>query len=90
MKLSIKDVFNKCDQICSFLWIWSHLLKKPLMENFILYSVTNIENVQEKPMRNIKILVHSCIGLIVIGFWILITVCITAFNATHQRTAGAI
>ena len=60
------------------------------MENFILYSVMNIENVQEKRMRNIKISVYSCIGLVVIGFWILITVCITAFDATHQRTAGAI
>ena len=35
MKFSIKDFFNKCDQIHSFLRIWSHLLKKSLMENFI-------------------------------------------------------
>ena len=35
MKLSIKDSFSKCDQIRSFLRIWSHLLKKFLMENFI-------------------------------------------------------
>ena len=35
MKFSIKDFFSKCDQICSFLRIWSHLLKKSLMENFI-------------------------------------------------------
>ena len=34
MKFFIKDFFSKCDQICSFLWIWSHLLKKSLMENF--------------------------------------------------------
>ena len=33
MKFSIKDFFSKCDQIRSFLWIWSHLLKKSLMEN---------------------------------------------------------
>ena len=39
MKLSIKDFFSKCDQICSFLRIWSHLLKKSLMENFIFYAV---------------------------------------------------
>ena len=32
MKFSIKDFFSKCDQIRSFLWIWSHLLKKSLME----------------------------------------------------------
>ena len=35
MKFSIKDFFSKCDQIRSFLRIWSHLLKKYLMENFI-------------------------------------------------------
>ena len=35
----LKDFFRKCDQIRSFLWIWSHLLKKTLMENFIFYVV---------------------------------------------------
>ena len=35
MKFSIKDFFSKCYQICSFLRIWSHLLKISLMENFI-------------------------------------------------------
>ena len=34
MKFSIKDFFIECDQIRSFLRIWSHLLKKSLMENF--------------------------------------------------------
>ena len=28
MKFSINDIISKCDQIRSFLWIWSHLLKK--------------------------------------------------------------
>ena len=27
MKFSIKDFFNKHEQICKKLWIWSHLLK---------------------------------------------------------------
>ena len=35
MKFSIKDFFSKCDQILSFLRIWSQLLKKSLMEYFI-------------------------------------------------------
>ena len=39
MKFSIKDFFSKCDQIRSFLWIWSHLLMKSLTENFIFYAV---------------------------------------------------
>ena len=37
MKFSIKDFFSKCDQIHSFLRIWSHLLKKSFMENFIFF-----------------------------------------------------
>ena len=37
MEFSIKDFFSKCDQIRSFLQIWSHLLKKSLMENFMIY-----------------------------------------------------
>ena len=35
MTFFIKDFFSKCDRIRSFLRIWSHLLKKSLMENFI-------------------------------------------------------
>ena len=34
----MKDFLSKCDQIRGFLRICSHLLKKSLMENFILYS----------------------------------------------------
>ena len=40
MKFSIKDFFSKCDQIRSFLRIWSYLLKKFLMENFIFRAVS--------------------------------------------------
>ena len=39
MKFSIKDSFSKCDQIRSFLRIWSHLRKKYLMENLIFCAV---------------------------------------------------
>ena len=39
MKFSIKDFFSKCDQIRKKLQIWSHLLKKSLMENFIFVAV---------------------------------------------------
>ena len=35
MKCPIKNFFSKCGQIRSFLRIWSHLLKKSLMGNFI-------------------------------------------------------
>ena len=42
MKFSIKDFLSKCDQIRSLLPIWSHLLKKSLMENFIFCAVDSI------------------------------------------------
>ena len=39
MKFSIKAFLSKCDQIRNFLRIWSHLLKKALMRNFIVCAV---------------------------------------------------
>ena len=35
MKFSIQDFLSKCVQIRSLIRIWSYLLKKSLMENFI-------------------------------------------------------
>ena len=35
MKFAIKDFSSKCDQIRRYLRIWSYLLEKSLMENFI-------------------------------------------------------
>ena len=42
-KFSIKDFFSKCDQI-SRLRIWSHLLKKSLIENFIFWAVNRVSH----------------------------------------------
>lgn len=39
MKCSITDFFSKYDEIRSFLWICSHLLKTSVMKNFIVCSV---------------------------------------------------
>ena len=39
MKFSIKDFFYKCDEIRRKPRIWSHLLKKSLMENSIFCAV---------------------------------------------------
>ena len=42
IKFSIKDFSSKCDQIGRKLRIWSHLLKKSLMENFTFCAVCAI------------------------------------------------
>ena len=55
MKFSIKDLFSKCDQIRSFLWIWSDLLKKSLMENFIFCAVIAGEFIGWKDARKEQI-----------------------------------
>ena len=44
MKFFIKDFFSKFDQIRRFLRIWSHLLKKSLMENFIFCVVKRVDH----------------------------------------------
>ena len=44
MKFCIKDFFSKCDQIRSFLRIWSHLLKKSLTGNFTFCVVVIFED----------------------------------------------
>ena len=42
VKFSIKGFFSKCDQIRRKLRIWSHLLKKSLVENFLFCAVLDI------------------------------------------------
>ena len=42
VKFFIKDFFSKCALIRSFLRIWSHLLKKSLMGNFIFCAVNGM------------------------------------------------
>ena len=44
MKFSIKDFFSKCNQIRSFLRIWTHLLKKFLLKNIIFVQCNVIFN----------------------------------------------
>ena len=41
-KFSSKNLLSKCDHIRNFLKIWSHLLMKPLMENFIFSAVLGV------------------------------------------------
>ena len=58
MKLSIKDLFSKCNQIRSFLRIWSYLLKKSSMENIFFCAVTGL--CQTSMVKLFKKLVNSC------------------------------
>ena len=52
MKFSIEDFFSKCDKIRSFLRIWSHLLKKSLMENFISVQCELFFTLNKSPLIN--------------------------------------
>ena len=50
VKLSVKDFFSECDYIRSFLQIWSHLLKKSLIENFIFVQLRLLTHTQKLPI----------------------------------------
>ena len=52
MKFFIKDFFSKCDQIRKKLRIGSHLLKKPLLENFIFWVVENCKDAENQTFTN--------------------------------------
>ena len=43
MKFSINDFLSICHQIRGFLRIWSHLLRKSLMENFVFCAVSILQ-----------------------------------------------
>ena len=47
MKFFIKDLFSKCDQIRSFLRIWSNLLNKSLTENFLVSADGKLDNFEK-------------------------------------------
>ena len=53
IKLSIEDLFSKCDQIHSLLWIWPHLLKKTLNEklHFLCSDSRKQEATLTKPQQ---------------------------------------
>ena len=42
IKFFFEDFLSKCDKIHSFSRIWSYLLKKFLMENFIFCTVNTL------------------------------------------------
>ena len=54
MKFSIKNFFSKCDQINRKLRVWSHLLKKSLMENCVFHALM---------CKCVFIRVHCCVHL---------------------------
>ena len=76
MKFSIKDFFRKCDEIRRKLRIWSHLLKKSLIENFIFCVVLQwgtLENISRVySLINAKRVFKHCM----IIFILLLQICL--------------
>ena len=73
MKFSIKHVFSKKDQIRNFLRIWSHLLKKSLMRNFIfcavnVWSMLKVHN-KKRPERGPRVSIDDIVLMSL--FWTL-------------------
>ena len=67
MKFSIRDFSSTCDKIRSFLRIWSYLLEKSLMENFIFCAVLTIYFFFTKPnLQN-----HNNLVLSPVDAWVI-------------------
>ena len=58
MKLSITNFFTKGDRIRRKIWIWSHLLKKSLMENFVFCALLgkSLSELLEITQREVNII----------------------------------
>ena len=69
MKFSVKDFFSKCDQIRSFLWIWSHSLKKFLPENFIFCALNKTTQNKHKPISRQCSFLFQFVPLFCKNFW---------------------
>ena len=56
-----KDFFTKCDQIRTFLWVWSHLLKKSSQKtSFLCSAVSNLEiGSSIRKMMIIELSIHT-------------------------------
>ena len=55
MKFSIKNFFSKWDEIRKNLRIWSHLLKKSFMENFIFCAVLQSDIKKTEKVSGLRI-----------------------------------
>ena len=55
MKFSIKDLYSKCELTHRKLRIWSHLLKKSLMESFIFSSVLEKYEISREPLKRMEL-----------------------------------
>ena len=64
IKFSMKDFFSKCDPIRWKLQIWSHLLKKYFMENFIV-----LRSEWKKWIKNNLFMSINAFRKVVIAFW---------------------
>ena len=67
MKLSIKDFFSNYDQIRRKMRIWSHLLEKSLMENFIFYAVLTFQTCKNASSEIYQYICTYIIG--VVSLW---------------------
>ena len=64
MKLSVKDFFSQWDPIHRKQWIWSHLLKKSLMDNFSFCAVsTFINTIWDADLADMQLITKFNIGI---------------------------
>ena len=93
-EFSIKDFFNKCDQICRKLLIWSHLLTKSFVESFIfnaahciLWVASYVDQDEKHPYIRKNIRKFSLANLFVRFFFPLQTIKDKALYFSTKKSA---
>ena len=91
IKLSVSNFFRKCDKIRSFLRIWSHLLKKSLMKNFIFCTVQFLlPNLDFKLRSKMYIFYHSQFNIVIATQPAITCSKLTIETIEHQKAIGIV
>ena len=87
MTFSIKDLFSKCDRIRRKLRIWSHLLKKSLMKNFIFCAVKKFLTLPQVTLNFLENILKSksLPTLLRIFGSIILTISFKIFRSSHPE-----
>ena len=84
MKFSSKGFFSRCNKIRRKLRIWSNLLKKSIMENFIFCAVRSIFSIICYLLKGLESSITISIGKKLIQTWFIFKISKCVFQKRYS------